>query len=75
VGVSHNIIAASWQAMVESLEYKLVKDAIEPHLAGPSIVMEAEQKSLRPPNRRSRHRKRDKRRFRDSERKERQQEI
>jgi 2-isopropylmalate synthase len=30
VGVSPNIIHASWDAMVDALEYKLVKDKIEP---------------------------------------------
>ena len=27
VGVSHNVIEASWQALVDSMEYKLYKDA------------------------------------------------
>ncbi len=27
VGVSENIIEASWQALVESIEYKLLKDS------------------------------------------------
>ena len=27
VGVSHNVIEASWQALVDSMEYKLQKDA------------------------------------------------
>jgi len=27
VGVSHNVIEASWQALVDSFEYKLYKDA------------------------------------------------
>jgi 2-isopropylmalate synthase len=26
VGVSHNVIEASWQALVDSFEYKLFKD-------------------------------------------------
>jgi len=26
VGVSHNLIEASWQALVDSLDYKLYKD-------------------------------------------------
>ena len=30
VGVSPNIIHASWSAMVDALEYKLVKDGVEP---------------------------------------------
>jgi hypothetical protein len=30
VGVSPNIIHASWDAMVDALEYKLVKDQVEP---------------------------------------------
>ena len=33
VGVSPNIIHASWSAMVDSLVYKLVKDGIEPFAA------------------------------------------
>jgi 2-isopropylmalate synthase len=70
VGVSHNIIAASWQAMVDGLEYKLVKDAIEPHLAGPSTVVETEHLPLRPPSPHPRRKKRGKRRNHDSERKE-----
>jgi 2-isopropylmalate synthase len=32
VGVSSNIIEASWQAMVDALEYKLVKDNVPPHV-------------------------------------------
>lgn len=36
VGVSPNIIEASWRAMADALEYKLVKDRIEPHV-GPQI--------------------------------------
>ena len=28
VGVSHNVIEASWQALVDSMEYKLQKDAM-----------------------------------------------
>jgi 2-isopropylmalate synthase len=31
VGVSHNVIEASWQALVDSIDYKLYKDA--PHRA------------------------------------------
>jgi 2-isopropylmalate synthase len=31
VGVSPNIIHASWNAMVDALEYKLVKDGVEPY--------------------------------------------
>ena len=31
VGVSQNIIQASWQALVDALDYKLVKDKVEPH--------------------------------------------
>jgi 2-isopropylmalate synthase len=31
VGVSPNIIQASWQAMVDMLDYKLVKDGVKPH--------------------------------------------
>ena len=30
VGVSHNVIEASWQALVDSMEYKLQKDAAPP---------------------------------------------
>jgi 2-isopropylmalate synthase len=33
VGVSPNIIHASWNAMVDALEYKLVKDGVQPHAA------------------------------------------
>jgi 2-isopropylmalate synthase len=32
VGVSHNIIEASWQAMVDALEYQLIRDGVEPYL-------------------------------------------
>jgi 2-isopropylmalate synthase len=31
VGVSPNIIHASWNAMADALEYKLMKDGVEPH--------------------------------------------
>ncbi|MBN1654804.1 MAG: citramalate synthase [Deltaproteobacteria bacterium] len=44
VGVSPNIIAASWHAMVDGLEYKLVKDQITPHMPEPETVAP----SLRP---------------------------
>jgi 2-isopropylmalate synthase len=27
VGVSHNVIEASWQAVVDSIDYKLYKDS------------------------------------------------
>jgi 2-isopropylmalate synthase len=30
VGVNHNVIHASWDAMVDALEYKLVRDGVEP---------------------------------------------
>jgi 2-isopropylmalate synthase len=30
VGVSENIIEASWQALVDSVEYKLMKDRVKP---------------------------------------------
>jgi 2-isopropylmalate synthase len=30
VGVSENIIEASWQAMVDALEYQLIHDRVEP---------------------------------------------
>ena len=30
VGVSENIIEASWQALVDSVEYKLMKDKVRP---------------------------------------------
>jgi len=33
VGVSPNIIHASWNALVDALVYKLVKDGVEPYLA------------------------------------------
>jgi 2-isopropylmalate synthase len=36
VGVSPNIIRASWDAMVDALEYKLVKDAVAPQGERPS---------------------------------------
>lgn len=39
VGVSPNIIAASWQAMVDGLEYKLVKDRVAPHAPDPETVV------------------------------------
>jgi 2-isopropylmalate synthase len=32
VGVSPNIIHASWHAMVDAIDYKLMKDGVEPHL-------------------------------------------
>jgi 2-isopropylmalate synthase len=32
VGVSHNIIEASWRAMVDALEYQLVRDNVEPYV-------------------------------------------
>ena len=38
LGVSPNIIAASWRAMVDGLEYKLVKDGVEPHAPAPGSV-------------------------------------
>jgi 2-isopropylmalate synthase len=32
VGVSQNIIEASWRAMVDALEYQLVRDGVEPYV-------------------------------------------
>ena len=43
VGVSPNIINASFQALVDSLDYKLLKDGVKPHEAVPQRV------STRPP--------------------------
>jgi 2-isopropylmalate synthase len=45
IGVSPNIIAASWQALVDGLEYKLMKDQIVPHMPDPETVVS----SARPP--------------------------
>jgi 2-isopropylmalate synthase len=73
VGVSHNIIAASWQAMVDGLEYKLVKDGVDPHLPGPEMVVEADSDSPRPPSRVPRRRKRSKKRHDGTGQKENQQ--
>ncbi len=36
VGVSPNIIHASWNAMVDALDYKLVKDGVAPYAATPA---------------------------------------
>jgi 2-isopropylmalate synthase len=33
VGVSANIVEASWQALVDSVEYKLARDGVEPIFA------------------------------------------
>lgn len=33
VGVSENIIEAAWQALVDSIEYKLLKDGVAPRIA------------------------------------------
>ncbi|PWT93602.1 MAG: citramalate synthase, partial [Blastocatellia bacterium] len=41
VGVSTNIVAASWQALVDSVEYKLKKDGVES-----SLEMEIDQKAI-----------------------------
>ena len=38
VGVSPNIIHASWTAMVDSLEYKLVKDGVPPYVTSDARV-------------------------------------
>ena len=35
VGVSANIVEASWQALVDSVEYKLARDGVEPISAEP----------------------------------------
>jgi 2-isopropylmalate synthase len=45
VGVSPNIIQASWAAMVDALAYKLIKDGVEP-FAG---TRESDVPTLRPP--------------------------
>ena len=37
VGVSENIIEASWLALVDSVEYKLYKDAADPLLAASAV--------------------------------------
>lgn len=39
VGVSPNIIQASWQALIDALDYKLMKDKVEPHVAAASSVV------------------------------------
>ncbi len=51
VGVSPNIIQASWQALVDALDYKLVKDNVEPHLptANARVVAPRKRISDRPP--------------------------
>ena len=36
VGVSHDIIEASWQALVDSISYKLLKDKVSHHASGGS---------------------------------------
>jgi 2-isopropylmalate synthase len=62
VGVSENIIVASWQAMVDGIEFKLVKEGVESRLARPKIAVKVEVESsdsLRPRSRRSRSKKRD----------------
>lgn len=73
VGVSPNIIAASWQAMVDGLEYKLVKDGVEPHLPGPEMVVDTDEVSPRPLSRVPRQKKRGKKRHNESGHKENQQ--
>ncbi len=37
VGVSENIIEASWHALVDSIEYKLLKDAVKPTKRGGKV--------------------------------------
>jgi 2-isopropylmalate synthase len=36
VGLSSNVVEASWQALVDSIEYKLHKDNVKPRLKAPS---------------------------------------
>jgi 2-isopropylmalate synthase len=38
VGVSSNIVEASWRALVDAVEYKLLKDGAEPLLAETSVL-------------------------------------
>jgi len=37
VGVSSNIVEASWRALVDSVEYKLLKEGAEPQTAAPGV--------------------------------------
>ncbi len=37
VGVSNNVIEASWQALVDSVEYKLHKDGVKPRLRSAAV--------------------------------------
>lgn len=36
VGLSSNVVEASWQALVDSVEYKLHKDNVAPHIPAPA---------------------------------------
>ncbi len=38
VGVSSNIVEASWRALVDAVEYKLLKDGAEPFPVETSVV-------------------------------------
>jgi len=53
VGVSPNIIAASWQAMVDGLEYKLVKDHIAPHAPDPETVVSRSAQPFEAPSKKA----------------------
>jgi hypothetical protein len=59
--------------MVDGLEYKLVKDGVEPHLPGPEMVVDADDVSRRPLSRVPRGKKRGKKRHNGSTHKDNQQ--
>jgi 2-isopropylmalate synthase len=46
VGVNHNIVHASWDAMVDALEYKLQKDQVQPQ--GERVQRKSRTAGLRP---------------------------
>ncbi len=41
VGVSHNVVEASWQALVDSVEYKLHKDKAKPKHPSKNAIKES----------------------------------
>jgi len=39
VGVSANIVEASWRALVDSVEYKLLRDGVQPITSGSEVTV------------------------------------
>ena len=48
VGVSSNVVEASWQALVDSVEYKLHKDNVKPRAKAAALENRMDARPRRP---------------------------